>query len=144
MSGGSAHRDDHGGYPGVGDGVEHSKLPGKFFGFCDFRLPRPVISMEDMIREAFDPPLDPGIVQEVEILRTAGIETFESCQGGPGHAYPEPTVRFHGDPSEGFLALAAALRGGLRVAAIRRAWPVIDGEPTGPWWEMTFYPTKGS
>ena len=97
-----------------------------------------------MTSQTYDPPLDVGIAQEVETLRAAGVETFESCQGGSGHAYPEPTVRFYGDPAEGFRALAAAIKGGLRVAAIRRAWPVIEGEPTGPWWEMTFHPTKGS
>jgi hypothetical protein len=96
-----------------------------------------------MIDSAYDPPLDAGIAQQVEILRAAGIETFESCQGGSGHAYPEPTVRFYGDKSEGFKALAVAIKNKLRVAALRRAWPVIDGEPTGPWWELTFVPTKG-
>ncbi len=25
-------------------------------------------------------------------LRSGGIETFESCQGGPGHSFPDPTV----------------------------------------------------
>jgi hypothetical protein len=31
------------------------------------------------------------------------------------------------------------MRANLRVAALRRVWPVLDGDPTGPWWEMTFY-----
>jgi hypothetical protein len=31
----------------------------------------------------FDPPLDPGIKHEVEILFSNRIETYESCQGGP-------------------------------------------------------------
>jgi hypothetical protein len=93
--------------------------------------------------ELFSPPLDPGIATQVEILRAAGVETFESCQGGSDHAYPEPTVRFHGDISEGFRALSVAIKNGLRVAALRRAWPVIESEPTGPWWELTFHPTKG-
>jgi len=86
----------------------------------------------------FDPPLDPGIQRAVITLKEAGIETFESCQGGEGHAYPEPTVRFHGDRSEGFRALAAVLTAGLPVSGLRRAWPVIEGEPTGPYWELTF------
>jgi hypothetical protein len=59
---------------------------------------------------AFDPDLDPGIRAAVLVLNAAGIETFESCEGGEGHAYPVPTVRFHGDRSEGFRALAAAWR----------------------------------
>ena len=96
-----------------------------------------------MILDIYEPPLDAGIAQQVEVLRAAGIETFESCQGGDGHAYPEPTVRFHGDKSEGFKALAVAIQNGLRVASLRRAWPVIDDEPTGPWWEMTFHPHQG-
>jgi hypothetical protein len=82
--------------------------------------------------------LDRGIAPFVHALHEAHVETFESCQGGEGHAYPEPTVRFHGDRAEGFRALAAAQRVGLPVASLRRAWPVIDDEPTGPWWEMTF------
>jgi len=89
-------------------------------------------------RQQFDPPLDPGIKKAVEVLVDAGIETFESCEGGSGHAYPEPTVRFYGDRSEGFKALAAVLQSGLPVCALRRTWPVLEGEPTGPWWELTF------
>lgn len=84
------------------------------------------------------PPLDAGIIDAVRVLCEAGIETFESCEGGTGHAYPEPTVRFHGDQAEGFRALAAAMHGNLRVAELRRVWPLLDGEPTGPWWELTF------
>lgn len=83
--------------------------------------------------------LDPGIAPYVEILRNAGIETFESCQGGAGHAMPEPTIRFHGGKPEGFKALAVALAHDLPVNDLRRSWPVIDGEPTGPYWVLTFY-----
>jgi hypothetical protein len=32
----------------------------------------------------FSPPLDEGITRAVLVLDDAGIETFESCQGGPG------------------------------------------------------------
>ena len=88
--------------------------------------------------DKFSPPLDEGIAPMVNLLRGASIETFESCEGGEGHAYPEPTIRFHGDRSEGFRALAVALQNGLNVESIRRVWPIIDGEPTGPWWEITF------
>lgn len=87
--------------------------------------------------------LDPGIRRAVEVLQAAGVETFESCQGGDGHAYPEPTVRFHGHRDAGFRALAATMEVGLVVIALRRTWPIIDGEPTGPWWELTFAPTAG-
>jgi hypothetical protein len=50
-------------------------------------------------------PIDMGIVRAVRILRTAGIPTFESCEGGPGHAFAEPTVRFGGTPETGWAAL---------------------------------------
>lgn len=85
-----------------------------------------------------DSPLDPGIAPYVLALIDGGVETFESCEGGNGHAYAEPTVRFHGDVSEGFRALSVAQKRGLPVAALRRAWPILDDEPTGPWWELTF------
>lgn len=93
--------------------------------------------------DSFDPALDPGVEHAVVALRTAGVETFESCEGGSGHAYPEPTVRFHGNQAEGFRALAAAMAACLPVAELRRVWPIHDGEPTGPWWELTLAPTTG-
>lgn len=87
-------------------------------------------------------PLDPGIAYAVEALREAGVETFESCEGGPGHSYAEPSVRFHGQYPEGLRALAAAMQAKLPVYELRRVWPIIDGEPTGPWWELVFAPPK--
>ena len=85
--------------------------------------------------------LDEGISKQVFALRDVGVETFESCQGGEGHAFLEPTVRFHGGRGEGLRALAAALQSGLRPAELRRVWPVLDGELTGPCWELTFVST---
>ena len=87
---------------------------------------------------SYDPPLDMGIAAAVEALAAAGVETFESCEGGGGHAYPEATIRFHGDKGEGFRALAVAMGADLPVLGLRRVWPINDGEPTGPWWEMLF------
>lgn len=84
------------------------------------------------------PTLDPGIRSAVRILRSAGVETFESCEGGEGHSYAEPTVRFHGHRDQGWRALWAAQEHGLPVEALRRTWPVIDGEPVGPYWEIVF------
>jgi hypothetical protein len=90
------------------------------------------------------PGLDPGIREAVERLRDAGIETFESCQGGPGHTFAEPTVRFHGPPSEGFRAFAAVFdKYGLRVKRLQRVWRVEDGELSGPSWELVFRPQLG-
>lgn len=82
--------------------------------------------------------LDPGIAEVVRILRDGGIETFQSCQGGSGHSFPEPTAQFHGGRGEGYRAVAIALAYGLPVRAVRRVWSVDDGELTGPVWEMVF------
>jgi hypothetical protein len=91
----------------------------------------------------FSPPLDSGIKPYVEALIAGGIETFESCQGGLNHSYPEPTIRFHGDSTAGFRAFAVATERQLPVTTLRRIWIVIDGEPTGPYWEMTFSSVRG-
>jgi len=88
--------------------------------------------------DEIEPGLDAPIAPVVRVLMENGVETFESCQGGPGHAYPEPTVRFYGERGAGFRALAVALEHGLNVLHLRRVWPIIDGEPTGPCWEMVF------
>jgi hypothetical protein len=71
-------------------------------------------------RPNWDAFLDPGIAQAVKILNKFGIETFESCQGGEGHCYPEPTVRFHGDKFEGFKAFAIAKQN------MDCLWPAYD------------------
>ena len=83
--------------------------------------------------------LDPGIRRAVERLQAAGIETFESCEGGRGHAFTEPTIRFHGTPEAGWRALAVCLAYALPVLCLRRVWYVQDSnEPTGPDWEVVF------
>jgi hypothetical protein len=72
--------------------------------------------------------LDRGIRKAVERLQACGIETFESCEGGDGHAFPEPTIRFY-----------VCLAYGLPILALRRVWYVLDSnEPTGPHWEVVF------
>lgn len=82
--------------------------------------------------------LDRGIKRAVELLQAAGVETFESCEGGRGHAYPEPTVRFHGSYAAGYHALAVCLDYQLPILALRREWDVLDGAPVGPYWAVTF------
>jgi hypothetical protein len=74
----------------------------------------------------------------VATLIANGVETFESCEGGRGHAYSEPTVCFYGQHSERFKALAIALQHGLRVSELRRYYSIEDGEPVGPYWAVTF------
>ncbi len=83
--------------------------------------------------------IDPGIRKAVERLQACEIETFESCEGGPGHAFPEPTVRFYGTPEAGWRAVSVCLAFGLPILALRRVWYVVDSnEPSGPQWEIIF------
>lgn len=90
----------------------------------------------------WDLPLDRGISYAVKVLRDSGVETFESCEGGDGHAFLEPTVRFNGGKAAGFHAVACAMNHGLPVADLRRFWMMVDGELDGPYWEMTFRPRE--
>jgi hypothetical protein len=79
------------------------------------------------------------------ITRVAnGVETFESCEGGRGHSFPEPTVRFEGAALEGLRAISVALENGLPVRRIRLVWGFENNMIHGPWWEMTFRPPKDS
>lgn len=90
----------------------------------------------------FEPPLDPGVRHAVEILAANNIETFESCDGGEGHAFSEPTIRFEGEVSEGLRALSVAIAYGLPVRQLRRTWGVRNGMVHGPWWEITLDPQQ--
>ena len=81
--------------------------------------------------------IDAGIAGAVTILQENGIETFESCEGGGGHAFPEPTVRFHGRHS-GFKAFAVAMDYGLPVLALRLSYSEHDRALDGPHWEIVF------
>ena len=92
----------------------------------------------DQFEPATDMPLDRGIRAYVLALRSGGIETFESCEGGEGHAMPEPTIRFHGGLGEGFRAFGIARQLGLPVSYVRLSYAINDGIPTGPTWEMVF------
>jgi hypothetical protein len=93
------------------------------------------------MQKDYSPPLDSEIKNAVEIFNQHEIETYESCGGGVGHSYPEPTIRFHGGRGEGFKALAVALQNGLQIKDLRRLWQIIDGELIGPTWEITFWRT---
>lgn len=83
-------------------------------------------------------PVDLGIVRAVKILSDAGFATFESCEGGPGHSYPEPTVRFHGTSSCGWKALGELMTYDLPIRRLSRTWTLDGVEPSGPYWEVTF------
>jgi hypothetical protein len=102
------------------------------------------VSKEPKPRKRSALQLDNGIKDTVMALRREGIETFESCEGSAGHAYPEPTIAFRGGPGEGWRALSFCLAWGLPVSQLRRIWNVLDrNEPTGPYWEIVFYKRPG-
>lgn len=69
--------------------------------------------------------VDPGIREAVTILRRNGVGTFESCEGSEGHAFPEPTIRFHGDAWAGYHAFSVAMQHGLAVSELRTVYAVI-------------------
>lgn len=71
--------------------------------------------------------LDKGIARAVEVLREHGIETYQSCEGGEGHAYPEPTIEFYGRDGAGWQALSVCLTYGFPVSELRRTRPMLDG-----------------
>lgn len=81
--------------------------------------------------------IDIGMVPIISLLLARGVETFESCEGGEGHAFYEPTIRFHGSKEEGYRVVALLSQNGYRVAELRRYWSFIEGELTGPQWEVT-------
>lgn len=90
--------------------------------------------------------LDEAIKPIVLLLQQHGVETFESCQGGIGHCFPDPTVRFYGDKYEGLRVAHICLQNALPIQQIRRAFDVYDDELHQPFWEVTFKPgyTVGS
>jgi hypothetical protein len=90
--------------------------------------------------------LDDYIRDIVITLIKNGVETFQSCQGGPGHSFPRPTVQFEGSTAAAFRALSVALDNGLPVDKLQRVWDWCrsDGSLEGPWWEMTFIPHPDS
>jgi hypothetical protein len=116
----------------------------KICGACPCRTP--FLADHKKIARAreldFEPPLDEGIKEIVCTLIAHGIQTCESCQGGDGHAYHDPTVRFEGDVSEGLRAVSVALAYGFPVARLQRVWSVVQSMLHGPWWEMTFIPPR--
>lgn len=95
--------------------------------------------MDPHVPEGRETAIDLGIVRAVKTLRDYGIETFESCEGGRGHAFSEPTVRFAGRAAEGWRALSVCLTYGFPVSDLRRYWTIAtNGEPSGPDWELVF------
>jgi hypothetical protein len=84
-------------------------------------------------------PLDIGIARAVRILRSAGINTYESCEGGEGHAFSEPTIKLSGTPEAGWQAIGRLLTYKMPVRRFSQAWSFDFGALTGPHWEVTFW-----
>ena len=107
-------------------------------------MKKPLAPMRDkMESEAFYQSLDTGIRFAVRVLHAHGFDTCQSCQGGKGHSYDEPTVEMvaQGDDAEGFGALAALRAYGLPVCAVAIVWPVQNGLPYEKNWRITFRKT---
>lgn len=66
--------------------------------------------------------IDPLILPAVEVLNIHGFKTFESCQGGEGHCYSEPTVRFFGSEFDLIRAYEICECYGLNVSAAKRVF----------------------
>jgi hypothetical protein len=96
------------------------------------------VDWDDLALPCREEELDPGIRLAVVVLCAGNIETFQSCEGGPGHSFAEPTVEFHGSEGEGYRALAWALSYGLPVSEVRRVWKWYGGALHGATWAMTF------
>lgn len=86
--------------------------------------------------------LDRWIRYAVWALHENGVKTYESCQGGKGHAFPEPTVRFEGTRREAFRAVEVAREHGLPVHHLRQFWRLTEQGAENPAWEMTFFPVS--
>jgi len=89
--------------------------------------------------EEFYSGLDAGIRFAVRVLHAAGLDTCQSCQGGDGHSYLEPSVDMDacGDGADGFAALAALNAYGLEVSAVSIVWNVRHGLPYEKLWRLT-------
>jgi hypothetical protein len=102
-----------------------------------------VRSLTDDYNPTFYAEIDKGIRFAVRVLHARGIDTCQSCQGGPGHAYDRPTVDLPttADDATGFAALAALAEYGLPVADVALHWPVRHGLPYEKLWRITFWET---
>lgn len=87
--------------------------------------------------------LDAGIRFAVRVLHAAGFDTGQSCQGGSGHSYKEPTIEVvaGADDAIGFGALCALRGYGLPVSEIALVWSISHSLPYEKNWRITFFKT---
>lgn len=96
--------------------------------------------------ESFYQQLDAGIRFPVRVLHArGGIDTCQSCQGGPGHdmAYHEPTIDMiaGAEDAVGFVAMAALEEYGIAVRDVSIVWNVKGGVPYEKLWRVTLVRT---
>jgi hypothetical protein len=83
--------------------------------------------------------IDPQIVAALHALADHEIDTFSSCQGGPGHpGYGGmPVILFHGDDHAGSWAVWLLETQGFKVQTLSRHWDLNHGLPRAPFWQVT-------
>jgi len=88
--------------------------------------------------------LDPGLAEAVHALADYGVETFSSCQGGPGHdGYRGiPTILFRGDEHAGLWAVWLLETQGFRVQTLSRHWDLDFGTAREPFWQVELRTTS--
>jgi hypothetical protein len=88
--------------------------------------------------------LDDGIRDIVVVLHDHRIETCQSCEGGPGHSYPQPTVDFLGGVAQGYAAVSVAVQHGYRPQRLSRVWNILDGDIYEAVWRIEFFWKNGT
>lgn len=71
----------------------------------------------------------------LELMQDNGIEEWSSS-----HSVTEVRVSWEGDRADGWKILAEMLSRDLPVLTLRRCWRMLDGEVTGPRWEIDLQP----
>jgi hypothetical protein len=87
--------------------------------------------------------MDPGFRETIRILWDNGVETDESCEAREGIATPNLPYAFMAITQRVLGRWPLQCKHGLRVDELRRHWHMIDGEPVGPHWQLTFHHPEG-
>lgn len=85
--------------------------------------------------------IDAGIRFAVRVLHARGFETCQSCEGGDGHAYDQPSVDLLAGANDatGFAAVAELVGFGLPVDRVSQVWNVDKmGRPYETIWRIEF------
>lgn len=78
--------------------------------------------MEDTSNHILPKGIDERIRPAVEVLNKHGFKTFESCEGGEGHCFYEPTVRFEGTEFDLIRAYEICQLENLPVYEVKRVF----------------------